>query len=764
MYFSMPFIAATKEFADYDREVPAPYLRGKFALKKLPSSAKLTVTALGFYDVYLNGIRITKGILAPYICNPDQVVVYDEYDILPFLREGENVLGLILGNGFTNNFGGYVWDFDKAPFRAAPKTAFCVEADGKRVFTSADAVKTAPSPIVRDDFREGEVYDARREIAGWNLPGFDDSAWKNAISAPAPSGRRVPADFEPVREYKRRRAVRIFALEDGIVYDFGVNTAGVPVLKIDGRPGQQVELICGEWLRNGKMDTANIRFGGRERAGCDDIQRIVYICKGEKGEGFAPCFSYYGFRYVKVRGIDPAQASEDLVVMSEQSSALERLGDFTCSDALANITFKNTLRSDYANFFYFPTDCPHREKNGWTGDAALSAEQFMLLLGCEKSLRMWLSCIRDGQKENGAISCIVPTSGWGYEWGSGPSWDAVLVRLPYYLYRYRGCRAVLEENADAIAKYLGFLRSIVRADGLIEYGLGDWCQIGTRGGGEHWTPVYVTDTLAGMDICGKAEKIFRVLGQKEREEEAHAFWLQLRASMRKTCGTLPPPRSCRTQTALSMMIAAGVYEENELPDAFRWLADSVCGVQNRLLVGVFGVQSLLRVLCEQGMADTAYEMAMAPDRVSYGAMVAGGATSLWEIPHIDGNGISTGGVASLDHHFWGDIAAWYITYIAGIRVNEQFFDPSRVDISPYFIEKLAYAQASHRTPLGTVRASWQRTGENEIEMFISLPAGAHGTLALHGGWECEGGAALLPGNTVIRAVRRAPLNAMRAEN
>ena len=325
-------------------------------------------------------------------------------------------------------------------------------------------------------------------------------------------------------------------------------------------------------------------------------------------------------------------------------------------------------------------------------------------------------------------------------------------------------RAVLEENADAIAKYLGFLRSIVRADGLIEYGLGDWCQIGTRGGGEHWTPVCVTDTLAGMDICDKAAKIYRVLGQKEREEEAHALWLQLRAAMRKTCGALPPPRSCRTQTALSMMIAAGVYEENELPDAFRWLVDSVCGVQNRLLVGVFGIQSLLRVLCEQGMADTAYEMAMAPDRVSYGAMVAGGATSLWEIPHIAGNGISTGGVASLDHHFWGDIAAWYITYIAGIRVNEQFFDPSRVDISPYFIEKLAYAQASHRTPLGTVLVSWQRTGENEIEMFISLPAGAHGTLALHGGWECEGGAALLPGNTVIRAVRRAPLNAMRAEN
>ena len=757
MDLSMPFIAATKEFADYGREVPAPYLRGKFVLEKFPAAAKLTITALGFYDAYINGARITKGILAPYIGNPDQVVVYDEYDIRPYLREGENVLGLILGNGFANNFGGYVWDFDKASFRAAPKTAFRIEADGRQVFSSADAVKTAPSPIVRDDLREGEFYDARREIVGWNLPAFDDSAWKSAISAAAPSGRRVIADFEPVREYRRRRAVRIFALEDGIVYDFGVNTAGVPVLKIDGKPGQQVELICGEWLRGGKMDTANIRFGGRERAGCDDIQRIVYICKGEKGEGFAPCFSYYGFRYVKVRGIDPAQAAEDLVVMSEQSSALERLGDFTCSDALANITFKNTLRSDYANFFYFPTDCPHREKNGWTGDAALSAEQFMLVFNCEKSLRMWLSCIRDGQRENGAIPCIVPTSGWGYGWGSGPSWDAVLVRLPYFLYRYRGCRAVLEENAEAIAKYLGFLRSIVRDDGLIEYGLGDWCQIGTVGAGAQWTPVCVTDTLAGMDICDKASKIFRVLGQKEREEEARGLWQRLRGAMRKVCGALPPPLSpyCRTQTALSMMIAAGVYEENELPDAFYWLKEAVSGVQERMYVGVFGVQSLLRVLCEQGMADTAYEMAMATDRASYGYMAASGATSLWEILHVFGeNGEPTvGGVASLDHHFWGDIAAWYITYIAGIRVNEGFFDPSRVDISPYFIEKLDHAQACHRTPLGTVRAGWQRTGGDEIEIFVSLPEGAHGSLMLHGGWECEGNS-LASGNSVWKAVRR----------
>ena len=140
---------------------------------------------------------------------------------------------------------------------------------------------------------------------------------------------------------------------------------------------------------------------------------IRYICKGEQGEGFMPCFSYYGGRYVKVTGIEEAQATEDLVAFSEQSSALRRMGSFYCSDEYANKTFENTLRSDYSNFYYFPTDCPHREKSGWTGDVALSSEQLCLLLDCEKSLRMWLSCLRDCQKENGALPCIVPTGVYG---------------------------------------------------------------------------------------------------------------------------------------------------------------------------------------------------------------------------------------------------------------------------------------------------------------------------------------------------------------
>ncbi len=746
MRFENVFKAATREYSDFERDVPAPYIRGSFTLKLRPKQAEIAVTALGFYDLYINGARVTKGILAPYIGNPDQVVVYDRYEISAHLRAGENVVGLILGNGFTNNYGGLPWDIDKASFRAAPKTAFCVEADGKEVFSSAKTLKTAPSPVMNDDYREGEAYDARREIAGWNLPGFDDSAWREAISADTPKGRRVFADFEPIREYRRRKAVRIIPLRDGYLYDFGVNTAGVPVLKIDGKAGQKVTLVCGEWYKDGDMDTKNIQCWVRYRDMDREIQMLRYTCKGEKGEGFTPCFSYYGCRYIKVTGIEEDQATEDLIEFSEQSSALKKIGSFFCSDKYANKTFENTVRSDFSNFYYFPTDCPHREKAGWTGDAYLSAEQFCLLLDCEKSLRMWLSCIRDCQKESGAIPCIVPTSGWGYGWGSGPSWDGVLTALPYMLYRYIGKREILEENADAIYKYFGFLKSIRKENGTIEYGLGDWCQIGALRDSDPWTPRAVTDTMSALDICVKASKIFEILGQKERAAEAAVLGEGFRLAARNTFVEWKYGDSyfcrpyCLTQTAQAVMMYHGVYEGEERPHAALRMKEMLGGTENHMQVGVIGVQALLRVLCENGMADLAYETAMSPDRPSYGNMIDHGATSLWEFIHTFRPGteyeVTAGKIKSMNHHFWGDIAAWYITYIAGIRINEDLKDIYRVDISPYFVKQLGQAEARHEMPYGTVLSSWQRLNEKQILLYVSLPEGAHGKLLLHDGWTC----------------------------
>lgn len=745
MEFESTFKAATKEFADYGREISGPYLRGVFFLKNIAQKAKILITSTGFYDLYVNGERITKGILSPYICRPDHFVIYDEYDITSLLQKGKNAIGVILGNGFANPYGAFMWDYEKASFRAAPKTAFSVEADGEVVFSTHDTIKTAPSPLIRDELRDGETYDARCEIADWAKSTFDDSAWQEACVVPSPAGIRILSDFEPIKEYKKRRAVAIYPSEDGYIYDFGVNTAGIPILKIDGVSGQKVTLICGEWLREGQMDTKNIQCWRRMERHLPDNQTIVYICKGEKGEGFAPCFSYYGFRYVKVTGIAPEQATNDLIIMSEQSSGFGKTARFFCSDRYANQTFENTLRSDFSNFYYFPTDCPHREKNGWTGDAYFSSEQFMLLLDCKKSLRMWLACIRAAQDERGAIPCIVPTGGFGYDWGNGPTWDGVLTALPYMIYRYTGDKEILRENADAIWRYLGFMQSIKNELGYIRYGLGDWCEIGAKSDSATNTPNWVTDTCSAIDICDKAACIFKVLGQKDRQEaaerQAHAFRESARANFIDWNNAATA--YCRTQTAQAQLIYRGVFRNKEEHDqALFSLVEMIAGSENRMRVGVLGVQALLRVLCEGGMADLAYEIAMSPDRPSFGNQIEHGATSLWEFIHVHepkSDKVAVGRLKSMNHHFWGDIAAWYMTYLAGIRINETFEDPNRVDISPYFVRQLDYAYAGHIMPQGEVVSSWQRVGKDRIELYIRIPAGTHGELRLSDGWQSESG-------------------------
>lgn len=211
--FSEKFICAGYEYTDYTFHVPAPYFRKTFEADGEIKKSIITLTGLGFYELYVNGRRITKGILAPYISNPDDIVYYDEYDITQALVPGKNVLGILLGNGMQNAPGGQIWDFDIAAFRGAPRTAFCVSIeypDGRTDTFEADgSVRTAPSPIIFDDLRCGCYYDARLEIPGWSTPEFDDSTWKNALAAETPRGERRLCEAEPIAPVREIKPVLI---------------------------------------------------------------------------------------------------------------------------------------------------------------------------------------------------------------------------------------------------------------------------------------------------------------------------------------------------------------------------------------------------------------------------------------------------------------------------------------------------------------------------------------------------------------------------
>ena len=390
------FICATKAACTFENHVAAPYLRRTFAVNGNVKSADVTITATGFYILYINGKNITKGILAPYISNPDHYLYSDSYDITEHLVEGQNVIGIILGNGFGNSLGGFIWDFEKAEFVAPPSVALeCnVVTDCENIYFEADdKFKTHPSPILFDDERHGEIYDATREIENWNQAGFDDSSWQNALEARTPKGEIRPCIAEPIVKMREINPVSITEQNGGYLYDFGINTAGLIKMDISAKAGQFIYTRFGEALMDGQFYDCNIGFHGKHDAIYQQYgQQFRYTAKNGR-QSYTPHFCYLGYRYAFVTGITKAQATADLFTMLVYNSDIKQLADFECSDARTNKMFEIALNSDYSNFYYFPTDCPHREKNGWTGDASISSDRMTAFYTVDKSYVQWLDNI-----------------------------------------------------------------------------------------------------------------------------------------------------------------------------------------------------------------------------------------------------------------------------------------------------------------------------------------------------------------------------------
>lgn len=734
MTFPRQFIRASADFSTLERAVPAPYLRRSFSADAA-QTARLLICGLGFYELYLNGRRLTKGALAPYISNPDELLYVDAYTVE--LNEGENVIGLLLGNGFLNNPGGHIWDFDKARFRGAPQVALRLEyrEDGEpRVLETDESFRTAPSPILWDDYRFGETRDARLEIPGWNLPGFDDRGWTKAQLAPLPAGDFRLCEAEPIVVAQEIAPVSITPQGEGFRYDFGVNTAGVCRLNIRGTAGQRVELLHGEELTDGQLDIRNIWFP-REHWDRDKslVHRDVYICRGEGEETYTPTFVYHGFRYVLVTGITAEQATPELLTYLEMHSALEERGGFSCSSPVINALQEITRRSDLSNFYYFPTDCPQREKNGWTADASLSAEHMLLNLSPELSYREWMRNICKAQREDGALPGIIPTTGWGYTWGNGPAWDGALVNLPYLTYRYRGDRQILEESAASIWRYLHYLTTRIDEEGLIHIGLGDWCPPG-RASHRYKAPLALTDTILSMDIARKAAYIFGVLGMDLQQHFAQAMADRLRQAVRDRLidrNTMTAAGNCQTSQAMALFY--DVFDPGEKTAAFAHLLEYIDQADGHIDTGVLGGRVLFHVLTAFGRSDLALDMIARPDYPSYGNWLARGATSLWESFQPE-----DGPVESRNHHFWGDISSWFIQALAGIRFNPYGTNLQEVDFRPSFVPQLSEAEGFHLAPAGRIASHWKREGDR-ILLTISLPSSMTGRIYLENGWVFEEG-------------------------
>lgn len=761
MEFSTKFICATYDVCYFDHHVPSPYLRRTFDLSFVPEEAEITICGLGFYELWVNGKNVTKGPLAPYISNPNDVLYYDRYDLAGELVAGKNVIGIQLGNGFRNAFGGFVWDFDKSASRGPVAVALSLTAKkGEETFAmeADEQFRTHPSPITFDDERMGCHYDARLEIDGWCGSDFDDSDWKAALPCQTPAGVPKLCEADPIAVSDVIHPISVthydalpFAYdsnkndaaplaqtvrENVYVYDFGVNTAGIAVLKISGEPGQKITIRHAEHLQKEGFSINTVSFMRPETIDryIEYGQKDVYILRGGAEEIFVPKFKYDGFRYAYVEGLLPHQATKDALTLYEMHSDVAPRAEFSSSCDTLNKLFEFGRRSDLANFYYFPTDCPHREKNGWTGDASVSAEHMLLNLHVEKSLREWLVNIRAAQRLDGALPGIVPTGGWGFDWGNGPVWDSVCVNLPYEIYRFTGDDTIIRENATLILRYLQYAMTRRDERGLVAFGLGDWVDPNQLINGKIAAPLWVTDSATICDMAKKAAFLFSAVGMQYESDYAAHVAADMRRAFRTHLidfETMTVSGDCQTSQAIA--IEVGFFEEDELDAARARLVEIIHRDGDVNACGMVGLRYIMHALIHAGEVDLCYRFMTAEDRTCYGAWVKHGATSLLEnFPFEDGTAI-----CSQNHHFLGDITSVMIQDLVGLRPNPDLVGTDTFRLTPVFPTALENACATFSVDRGIMRANWQKVG-GRVKYSVEIPDGMHGTILTPKGYRLLG--------------------------
>jgi alpha-L-rhamnosidase len=577
---------------------PAPLLRSAISLDKAVGSARAYICGLGYYELYINGSKIGDEVLAPAFTRYDKTSLYQTHDITNELVEGENAIGVMLGNGWYNCFTKEVWNFEQAPWRDTPKLLLQIHIrfiDGtETVIVSDNTWRSSTGPITFDGLRNGEFYDARLEKEGWNMPDYDDSDWKHVRIVPGPGGILRSQQLTPIRITKTIEPIGLNEVRPGVwVYDLGQNISGWAQLTVRGPEGATITLKYAEKLReDGDIDDSNIKTFVKS----GEFQTDKYTLKGSGTEVWEPRFTYHGFQYIQMTGF-PGTPTLDNLRGRVVHTAFQKRGEFSCSNPLLNTIQQCAEWSTLTNYHGIPTDCPHREKNGWTGDAHLSTEQVLFNFDPMTAYRKWMSDFRDAQRSSGQLPGIVPTGGWGFNWGRGPAWDSAAILIPWYLYAYCGDLDILREHYACMKSYVDFVTTMA-SDHIVNFGLGDWCPpVGGSSG--HKCPTAVTDTAyyyVDAYILAKAAKL---LGNEEDAVKYGELAEEIRKAFRRNFMNLETGQVAGDcQTSIACALYQGLVDEPEKPKFAKALVKTVEEADRHIDCGILGTKYIMHSLTE----------------------------------------------------------------------------------------------------------------------------------------------------------------------
>jgi alpha-L-rhamnosidase len=703
---------------------PAPYFRKKFNISKTIRSARVYIAVAGLYELYVNGEKTGNHRLDPMYTRFDRRNLYVTYDVTSQLQNGDNAVGVVLGNGWYNHQSLAVWNFHNAPWRNRP--AFCLDlkityTDGSEetVATGLDW-RTSSGPVIFNSIYTAEHYDARLEQEDWSKASFDDSRWRGVMFRSVPSHTVSAQQLHPVRNVEKIAARTFRKMDDSTyLYDFGRNIAGVTHIKVRGDEGTTVKIKHGERLYdNGYIDMSNIDVYYRGNQKEDPFQTDILILSGKKEDEFMAKFNYKGFRYAEVTGSKPISLDINSLTAYFMHSDVPVAGDVKSSHPLVEKIWRATNSSYLSNLMGFPTDCPQREKNGWTGDGHFAIESALYNFDGITVYEKWLADHRDEQQPNGVLPDIIPTGGWGYGAENGLDWTSTIAIIPWEIYMFYGDSRLLADCYDNIKRYVNYVDRISN-NHLTSWGRGDWVPVKSRSNKELTSSVYY---YVVTEILSETAKLF------DRRDD-HLRYSQLAENIKNAINEKFLNRetgiyASGTQTELSVPLHWGVTPDDMKQKVADRLADKVKEAGYHLDVGVLGAKALLNALSENGHVETAYKVAVQDKYPSWGWWIVNGATTLLENWDLQ----ATRDISD-NHMMFGEIGAWFYKGIGGI-----FPDPAQpgfknIILRPNFVPDLTYATVSHRSPYGEIVSKWTRRNR-DITYSVTVPANSAADLYL----------------------------------
>ncbi|WP_281227891.1 glycoside hydrolase family 78 protein [Flavobacterium aquiphilum] len=700
-------------------------LRKAFEVKKEIKEAVVYISGLGHYELTINGKKIGNSEFAPLWSDYDKTVNFNTYELTAKeLQNGENVIGVLLGNGMYNTL---AERYSKFYVSFGPPTLFfkmkVVYKDGsEEIVKSDESWKYSKSPITFNSIFGGEDYNANLEQKGWNNKGFNDSNWKKVVVHEAPKGTLRAQTTSPIIVQKQYEVKEAKELKPNFyIFNMGQNLSGFPTIKVKGKKGQTVRVWVGESLN----EDGTVGQGKTGKPYYYD-----YTLKGEGIEEWRPNFSYYGYQYVQIENINYKEdKNKDLPTLVDLKSnfiynSAGEAGTFECSNDIFNKAhwlINNAIKSNFQSVF---TDCPQREKLGWIEEIHLNGPGLLFNYNLESFIPATMQNISDSQRDNGLIPTIVPEYVvFGGDFTDSPEWGVTGVILPWMYYEYYGDASLIEKYYPVMKKYVDYLGTKA-TDHIVSHGLGDWYDYGTHAAGySKNSPIALSATshyFYGASLVAKAAKL---LNKTEDVAKYEALTLDIKKAFNdKFFNVETKQYGTNSQFSNAVPVFMDIVEPQYKQAVMQNLLADIKAKGDRLTTGDVGNRYLFQALAQNGENETMYKMNNHYDAPGYGFQIKFGLTTLTEQwDPRKGN--------SWNHFMMGQIEEWFYQSLAGIVPDSNNPGFKHFFIQPEVVGDMTFAKAEYQSIYGKIASAWEKK-DGKLILKVEIPANTSATIKL----------------------------------